>query len=69
MTIKRLYEVGDRGAESADTDIRFKARMLSDLAAVAATRIQAGGDPAKEARTVSGALADLVDACKAAHYV
>lgn len=69
VTIERLYEVGDRGARSADNDIRFKAQLLSNFAVAAATRIQAGGDPAKEAGMVSEALADLVDACKAAHYI
>lgn len=69
VTIERLYEVGDRGARSADNDIRFKAQLLSNFAVAAATRIQAGGDPAKEAGMVSEALADLVDTCKAAHYI
>jgi hypothetical protein len=69
ITIKRLYEVGETGAKSADSEVSLNARLLRDFAAVAATRIQAGGDPAQEAEALRGAIKDLVDACAAGSYI
>jgi hypothetical protein len=65
VTIMRLYEVGEKGRQSADREVSLKANLLSVAAALAATRIQAGGDAAEESEALRGAIKELVDACEA----